>query len=104
MYQLILSIHIIVSVVMVGLVLIQHGKGASLGASFGSGASGTVFGSQGIGGVLFKTTGLLAFVFFITSLSLSSMVAKQYREQDPLSLMKQDARSSSIPIPLPKQS
>lgn len=50
MYQLILMIHVIVAVVLIGLVLIQHGKGADIGAAFGSGASNTLFGSQGTGG------------------------------------------------------
>lgn len=70
MQQLILIIHVIIAMVLIGLVLIQHGKGADIGASFGSGASQTVFGSQGSATFLTKLTGALAFVFFITSLTL----------------------------------
>ncbi|MDA9272167.1 preprotein translocase subunit SecG, partial [bacterium] len=53
MYQLILIVHVLIAVVIIGLVLIQHGKGADIGAAFGSGASNTVFGSQGTGSFLF---------------------------------------------------
>ncbi|NYQ91501.1 preprotein translocase subunit SecG, partial [Escherichia coli] len=75
MYQLILMIHVLIAVILIGLVLIQHGKGADIGAAFGSGASNTLFGSQGTGGFLFKLTGGLAMTFFITSLMLSYMVS-----------------------------
>ena len=57
MYQLLLVVHVLIATVVIGLVLIQHGKGADIGAAFGSGASNTVFGSQGTGGFLFKLTG-----------------------------------------------
>lgn len=73
---LVLVVHVIVSVALVGLVLIQHGKGADAGAAFGSGASQTVFGSQGNVGFLGKATGVLALMFFITSFSLA-VYAKQ---------------------------
>lgn len=71
MEKIILTVHIIVSVLLIGLVLIQHGKGAQTGAAFGSGASRTVFGSQGSGGFLFRMTSILAIAFFITSLLLA---------------------------------
>jgi preprotein translocase subunit SecG len=77
MQQFILIIHVLVSVGLVGLVLIQHGKGADIGASFGSGASQTVFGSQGSGSFLTRVTSALAAVFFITSLSLGYMASHQ---------------------------
>jgi preprotein translocase subunit SecG len=73
---LVLVIHVIVAIALVGLVLIQHGKGADAGAAFGSGASQTVFGSQGSVGFLGKATGVLAIIFFITSFSLA-VFAKQ---------------------------
>ena len=71
MYQLLLIIHMLIAVTVIGLVLIQHGKGADIGAAFGSGASNTVFGSQGTGNFLFKLTGGLVLAFFFTSLLLS---------------------------------
>ena len=78
MYHLILIVHVLVAFLVIGLVLIQHGKGADIGAAFGSGASNTVFGSQGTGGFLFKLTGGLALTFFATSLMLSYLVSTQY--------------------------
>lgn len=71
MESLIIVIHILSAVAIIGLVLIQQGKGADMGASFGSGASQTIFGSAGTGNVLTKSTTWLAVLFFITSLTLA---------------------------------
>lgn len=75
MESALLIVHILVAVAIVGLVLIQHGKGADAGAAFGAGASGgasgSVFGAQGSSNFLSRSTGMLATVFFITSLSLA---------------------------------
>ena len=101
MYQVFLVLHVLVAIALIGLVLIQHGKGADIGAAFGSGASGTVFGSQGVGSFLFKVTGGLALAFFVTSVSLSSMVAKQYHQAERVTIPQtSNAPSSDIPIPL----
>lgn len=64
-------IHLLVAIALVGLVLMQQGKGAETGASFGAGASGTVFGSQGSATFLSRLTAVLATVFFVTSLGLA---------------------------------
>lgn len=77
MLQLVLIFHVLISVSLIALVLIQHGKGADMGAAFGSGASQTVFGSQGSTSFLMKFTGLLAGLFFLTSIGLTYLVAKQ---------------------------
>jgi preprotein translocase subunit SecG len=101
MYQLILMIHVVIAVVLIGLVLIQHGKGADIGAAFGSGASNTLFGSQGTGGFLFKLTGGLALTFFATSLTLSYLVSTQYQKADQQALPQQtSAPVSSVPVPV----
>ncbi len=101
MYQFILIIHVLIAITVIGLVLIQHGKGADIGASFGSGASTTVFGSQGTGSFLFKLTGGLALTFFATSLLLSSMVASQYHKASQLAIPQQtSAPESKIPVPV----
>ena len=76
MEQAILIIHVLAGLSIIGLILVQQGKGADMGASFGSGASQTIFGSSGSGNVLTRATAILATVFFITSLSLA-YVAKQ---------------------------
>ena len=75
----VLVVHVLVSVGLVGIVLLQQGKGADAGASFGGGASQTVFGSQGSGNFMTKSTSLLAFIFFSTSFSLA-VFAKQQSE------------------------
>jgi len=71
MESLIVIVHIVVAVAIIGLVLLQQGKGADAGASFGSGASQTVFGASGTGNFLTRATTIAATVFFITSLSLA---------------------------------
>ena len=80
MESLVILVHVLVAIGITGLVLIQHGKGADLGASFGSGASATIFGSVGTGNALTKSTAWLATVFFITSLVLA-LYAKQQAGQ-----------------------
>ncbi len=72
----IVVVHLLVSLALIGLILLQQGKGADAGASFGAGASQTVFGSQGSGSFLTHATKWLAVVFFVTSISLA-VVAKQ---------------------------
>ena len=71
LHNVILIVHVLVAIGVIGLVLIQQGKGADAGAAFGGGASSTVFGSQGSGSFLTRATGILATIFFITSLSLA---------------------------------
>lgn len=71
LFPLLLSIHILVGLGVIGLVLLQHGKGADMGAAFGSGASGSLFGASGSANFLSRTTAILAGVFFVTSLGLS---------------------------------
>ena len=76
MESIIIFVHVIAAIAITGLVLIQQGKGADMGASFGSGSSQTIFGSSGSGNVLSKSTSIIAVVFFITSLGLA-VVARQ---------------------------
>ena len=76
METVILAVHMVIAITLIGLILIQQGKGADAGAAFGGGgggggASSTVFGSQGSGNFLSKTTAILATTFFVTSLFLS---------------------------------
>lgn len=77
--NLVLLVHVVLAVGVIGFVLIQRGKGAEAGASFGGGASQTVFGSSGSGNFLTRTTALLVAGFFATSLALA-FVAKQKAE------------------------
>ena len=75
MEQLILIAHVLAAMSIIGLIMIQQGKGADMGASFGAGASNTLFGSTGGGNALTKTTAILATLFFATSFGLA-VVAK----------------------------
>ena len=71
MENIILIIHFIIAILIIGFVLIQQGKGAEAGASFGAGASQTVFGSSGSGNFFSKITAVLATLFFVTSVTLA---------------------------------
>ncbi|WP_343229212.1 preprotein translocase subunit SecG [Psychrobium sp. MM17-31] len=77
MYEVLIVIYLIVALAIIGLVLIQQGKGADMGASFGSGASGSVFGSSGAGSFLTRSTGVLATLFFIISLLLGTLTSER---------------------------
>jgi preprotein translocase subunit SecG len=71
LFSVVLTVHILVALSIIGLVLMQHGKGADMGAAFGSGASGSLFGATGSANFLSRATGVLAAVFFATSLTLA---------------------------------
>lgn len=71
MYQVIIVIHVLLGLGIIGLVLMQQGKGADAGAAFGAGASGSVFGAQGAASFLSRSTAILATLFFTTSLGLA---------------------------------
>jgi len=69
--NLVLAVQLLAAIVMIGLVLVQHGKGADMGASFGSGASGSLFGATGSANFLSRSTAVCAAVFFVSTLSLA---------------------------------
>ena len=73
-FTLILVIDVIVALCIIGLVLLQHGKGADVGAAFGSGSSGSLFGATGSANFLSRTTAVLAVVFFLTTFVLAYQV------------------------------
>jgi preprotein translocase subunit SecG len=73
MYEILIIAYIVVSVALIGFILLQQGKGADMGASFGSGASGTIFGSAGSANFLSRTTAILAFLFFIIALVIGNI-------------------------------
>lgn len=84
LHNVLLIIHLLVAIGVIGLVLIQQGKGADAGAAFGGGASSTVFGSQGSSSFLTRATGILATIFFITSLSLAYL---SIQDKNPTSVV-----------------
>ena len=91
MYEVLLVVYLLVAITLVGLVLIQHGKGASMGASFGAGASNTVFGSSGSGNFLTKSTAILAIVFFVISLLLGAITNNRSKPADAWSDLSKPA-------------
>ena len=83
---MVLMVHVLASLAIIGLVLIQHGKGADMGSGFGGGASGTVFGSGGAGNFLQKTTTYLAVGFFLTSFGLAVFAKNKSAEVGSLGI------------------
>lgn len=77
MQTIIIIVHVMAAIAIVGLVLLQQGKGADAGASFGAGASQTVFGASGSGNFLVRATTIAAVVFFVTSLTLAIFAKNQ---------------------------
>ena len=82
MYEILIVVYLLVAMALIGLVLIQHGKGADMGGSFGAGASATVFGSSGTGNFLTKTTTILATIFFVLSIILGNYSTGQSKKAD----------------------
>ena len=73
-------VHVLVAIAIIGLVLLQHGKGADMGSGFGGGASGSLFGATGSANFLSRTTAILAAIFFLTSLGLAYLATQRPRE------------------------
>ncbi len=80
METILLIVHVLLSITVVGLVLVQHGKGAEAGAAFGSGASATVFGARGSGSFLTKLTTVFVTLFFISSIGLFILASQRTSE------------------------
>ncbi|OCG62608.1 preprotein translocase subunit SecG [Gilliamella sp. Fer4-1] len=78
MYEFLIVSYLIIALAIIALVLIQRGKGADMGSSFGSGASATLFGSSGSGNFLTRATTLLGILFFIISILLSNLGSKPH--------------------------
>ena len=99
MQQLLTILHILIAVCVVLLVLIQRGKGSDMGAGFGSGASGTMFGSQGATPFLVKLTAGLAILFFVSSSLLSFVVGRQAAQSQELPFLNAPMKTVE-PIPV----
>ena len=91
-------VHLLLAMGMVGLILLQHGKGADAGAAFGSGASATVFGAKGSSNFLSRTTGILAALFFATSVALATFAMQTGREEGLMDNVQQQAPQSAAPM------
>lgn len=86
MEQIILIVHLLLALAIIGLILLQQGKGADVGASFGAGASQTLFGSTGSGNVLTRTTAWLAAAFFATSFGLAIIATEKTGRVDDVDI------------------
>jgi preprotein translocase subunit SecG len=89
-----LVVHLLIAVAICGFVLLQHGKGADMGAAFGSGASGSLFGAAGSANFLSRTTAILAAVFFLSSLGLTWFGSRQ---GGPSGVMQQGVMEKMAP-------
>lgn len=86
MENIILLVHLVTALAIIGLILLQQGKGAEMGASFGAGASQTLFGSSGSGNFFSRMTAIFATVFFITSFSLAVLAKQKSNVEDEFAL------------------
>ena len=100
-FSLILVVHVIVGLSVIVFVLLQHGKGADVGASFGGGASGSLFGASGSANFLSRTTSILATLFFLTSLTLTYLAS--HRTATPSSVLD-TMTEQSAPVAAPAAS
>jgi len=97
----ILVVHVIAALGIIGLVLIQHGKGADMGAAFGGGASGSLFGASGSSNFLSRTTAVLAAVFFVSSISLTVVSSKKTDQKGVMAKPAGTVPASSLPAQIP---
>ncbi|GEA13311.1 preprotein translocase subunit SecG [Alteromonas sp. KUL49] len=97
-YEVLLVAYLIVALLLIGFVLIQQGKGADMGASFGSGGSNTVFGSSGSGNFMTRTTAILATLFFAVSLFLGNLTANRDSAEDEFEVLQAPV-TVEIPVP-----
>ena len=100
----VLVIHVVAALGIVGLVLLQHGKGADVGAAFGSGASGSIFGASGSANFLSRATAMLALVFFLTSLGLTYLGSRRTEHKGVMGTKPVPVQTlpAQIPAPSPK--
>jgi len=96
---IILAFHVIAAAGLIGLVLLQHGKGADMGAAFGSGASGSLFGASGSANFLSRTTAILAAVFFLTSMGLTYVTSHKTQSGSVMEGRKPEQPAAPVPAP-----
>ena len=105
METLLWIVHVIVAISVIALVLLQHGKGADMGAAFGSGSAGSLFGSSGSANFLSRSTAVLASLFFLTSLGLAYFGLQQHRATSVLerAAVPTTANQPEAPVQVPNQ-
>ncbi len=95
---ILLVTQVLLSVLLIALILLQHGKGADAGAAFGSGASGTIFGARGSGNFLTKATAILATLFFATSLGLAYIASHHEGPKSIVDSVVEEQAPESAPV------
>ncbi len=103
MYEALLVVFLIVALALVAMIMLQQGKGADMGASFGAGASGTLFGSSGSGNFMTRTTGILATLFFIISLLLGNINSNKTNKGSEWENLSAPAKSEQTQPAAPAQ-
>ncbi len=96
--SMVLVLHVLVAITVIGFVLLQHGKGADMGAAFGGGSSGSLFGAAGSANFLSRTTAILATLFFATSIALTWFGS---RGATPQGVMEQGVMERTVPPAAP---
>jgi preprotein translocase subunit SecG len=96
MHQILLVIQILVALALIGLILLQQGRGADAGAAFGSGSSGSIFGSRGPASFLAKMTALLAALFFINSVGLAVITTQSVERQSVVERYQDEVPDAGI--------
>jgi preprotein translocase subunit SecG len=100
-FNIVLAVQLLSALGMIGLVLVQHGKGADMGASFGSGASGSLFGATGSANFLSRSTAVLATLFFICTLALAYFGNFGGTRPSGETVLDQPASAASAPAQIP---
>ena len=108
MYPILIIIDVLLAVILIALVLLQHGKGADAGAAFGSGSSATVFGAAGGASMMQKLTTWVAGAFFVVTMGLSMLAkdlvdASAVQENTPSSVVQQDEQSAPLTQQIPQE-
>ncbi len=101
MQTILTVVQVFLSLGLIGLVLIQHGRGADAGAAFGAGASATVFGARGSGSFLSRATAIIAALFFLTSMALAYYAAKGGKPAGLMESVDGTVVSAEAPVPIP---
>jgi preprotein translocase subunit SecG len=96
--NIVMAVQLLSALAMIGLILMQHGKGADAGAAFGGGSSGSLFGASGSANFLSRSTAVLATVFFVSTLFLSSVGYRPTAGTTGASILESVAPGASIPV------
>jgi preprotein translocase subunit SecG len=99
METLIIVVHVLIALAIIGLILIQQGKGADMGASFGGGASQTLFGSRGTGNALTRATAIFTTLFFATSFALAVLAKNQSERAGDIGVPTSVEVPTDVPVP-----